>query len=248
MVLSTDLQDSPSNTAVLTRSGLATPFTSPSFTPPANSLVVASVAAGWSGATQAVISLSDSGSHSWSNPIKATGTSSNGGTASIFTSYFATSPGSITVSAAYSGFSSGSGGEYMSIWVLMGAKASQAGAGTASKLTTTGLDGTFPITTTKQGSWVFGISDDSTNAATWTPAAGVSNDPQYNDATDSITAVAWYSTTIPSPGAWTMGGTWAANGSSNHTTQQCALEILPADDLPLRPVIMFTQAVRSSLL
>lgn len=240
-----DIADSP---AVAFGTGTASPLTSAAFTPPGLCLVLVLAAAGWSGVTQAVLTCSDSsGGGNWTNPVTATGTSSNGGTSSIFYKFFTASPGSITVSVAFSGFASGSGGRLADIILLMGAAASQSGAATASKLSTTGLDGTFSITTTKKNSWVFGISDDSTNAAVWTPNAACSIDTHWENATDNVSTAAWYTNSYTgTPGATTVGGTWAANGSSNHTTQQCAFEVLPAADLPFKPVIINTQAIRSA--
>lgn len=247
MAVSIDTADTP---ALVTQAGIAASVTSASFTPPPGSLVVVLAVAGWSGATQAVITCSDSGSHTWTNSVKATGTSSNGGTASIFQSYFATSPGPITVSTGYSGFASGSGGIFMDFAVLMGAAANQSGAATNSKLSTTGLDGTFSLTTTKKNSWIWGCSDDSTNGAVWTPASGVNQWSQWNDvatppAGDNVTMTSWY-VICTTTGSYTVGGTYAANGATNHTTQQCAVEILPASDLPIKPVIINTQAIRSA--
>lgn len=248
MAITVDLTDSP---AVVFAAGLSSPLVSASFTPPPQSLVVVMAVAGWSGATQVSIACSDSGSHTWSNPVKAQGTSSNGGAAYIFESYFATSPGAITVSLAFTGFASGSGGMFGDILVIQGAAASQTGAGTGSKVATTGLDGTFSITTTKKNSWIFGASDDATNGATWTPNGITHQDSQWNDvatppAGDNVTAVGWYVPGTTTPGAYTVGGTWAANGTSNHTTNQCAVEIMPAADLPFPPVILSTQALRSA--
>jgi hypothetical protein len=142
---------------------------------------------------------------------------------------------------------------FADFFVFQGAAASQTGAGTGSKLSTTGLNGTFNITTTQKNSWIVGVSDDSTNGALWTPATGVAVWTQWQDvatppAGDNITSVSWFANVLPTATSYTVGGTWAANGSSNHTTQQCALEIIPAADLPLRPVINYIPAVRSSYL
>lgn len=242
MAVSVDLADTP---ALITETGSASPVTSATFTPPDLSLVVVMAVAGWSGATQAVITCSDSGSHTWTNSIKATGTTANGGTASIFQHYFATSPGPITVSTAYSGFASGSGGIFTDFAVLLGAAASQTGAATASKLGTTGLDGTFNLTTTKKNSWMWGCVGDSTNNAVWTPTTGNNQWSQWNDATDVVTMASFY-VLASTVGTYTIGGTYAANGATNHSTQNCAVEILPASDLPIRPVIINTQAIRSA--
>lgn len=249
MAISVDLPDSP---AVASAAGLATPLASASFTPPPLSLVVVMAVAGWSGNTLVSIACTDSGSHTWSNPVKAQGTSSNGGAAYLFESYFAASPGAITLSLAFTGFASGSGGMFADILVLQGAAASQSGAGIGSKIATTGLDGTFSITTTNKNSWVFGASDDATNGAVWTPNGITHQDSQWNDvatppAGDNITAVGWYvpASSLGAAGAYTVGGTFAANGSSNHTTNQCAVEILPASDLPIKPVLATKALARS---
>ena len=249
MAVSIDFADTP---ALVTLAGIAASVTSASFTPPPMSLVVVLAVAGWSGATQAVITCSDSGSHTWANSIKATGVSSNGGTSSIFQSYFAASPGPITISTGYSGFASGTGGIFMDFAVLMGAAASQAGAGTGSKLGTAGLDGTFSVTTMKKNSWIWGCSNDSTNGAVWTPTAGVTTWSQWNDvatppAGDNVTMTSWRSVCTTAT-SYTVGGTFAANGTSNHTTQQCAVEIIAAADLPPQSLIVVKQARVSSYL
>lgn len=238
-----DIGNSP---PVASGTGTASPLASASFTPTDGTLILVLAAAGWSGATQATISVSDTGSHTWTNPVNAKGTSSNGGTASIFYTYITRSSGAIVINTAFSGFSSGTGGRFADIILLWGAASDQTGAATASKLSTTGLDGTFSITTTKRNSWVFGVSDDSTNNATWTPNSNTSVDNQNNNSTDVVTYVGWYGNFYTgTPGAITMGGTWAANGSTNHTTQQCAFEVLPALDLPNRSLIVAKALPRS---
>lgn len=243
-IITGDVNDSP---PVAHGTGTASPLASASFTPTDGTLVIVLAAAGWSGATQANITVSDTGSHTWFNPVIAKGTSGNGGTAGIFYTYIARSSGAIVVNTAFSGFSSGSGGRFADILLLWGAASDQSSAATASKISTTGLDGTFSITTTKRNSWIFGVSDDATNAATWTPNGNTSVDNQYNDpTTDNITSVSWYANFYSgAPGAVTMGGTWAANGSTNHTTQQCAFEVLPAIDLPNRSLIVAKALPRS---
>lgn len=242
-IITGDIGNSP---PVASGTGTASPLASASFTPTDGTLIIVLAAAGWSGATQANITVSDTGSHAWSNPVIAKGTSSNGGTAGIFYTYIARSSGAIVVNTAFSGFASGSGGRFADIILLWGAKSDQTGAATASKLSTTGLDGTFSITTTTRNSWVFGVSDDATNGAIWTPNANTGQDSQYNNTTDNVTSVGWFANFYTgTPGATTFGGTWAANGASNHTTQQCAFEVLPALDLPKRSLIVAKALPRS---
>lgn len=242
-IITGDIGNSP---PVASGTGTASPLASASFTPTDGTLIIVLAAAGWSGATQANITVSDTGTHTWSNPVTAKGTSGNGGTSAIFYTYIPKSAGAIVVNTAFSGFAAGSGGRYADIILLWGAASDQTGAAVGSKLSTTGLDGTFNITTTKRNSWVFGVSDDATNGAIWTPNANTSQDNQLNNTTDNITSVGWYANFYTgTPGATTVGGTWASNGASNHTTQQCAFEVLPALDLPKLSLIVAKALPRS---
>jgi hypothetical protein len=220
-------------------------LTSASFTPPDATMVLVLAAAGWS-TTATTIACSDSGSHTWSNPVTAQGTSGAAGNASIFYCYFTRSPGAITVSLTYTGFSSGSGGRFADIIVLKGANPNQTGAGVASLKATTGTAATVSITTTKAGSWVWGVTDNCSSSYTYTSNANTGVDATYTDTTDSVSLLGLYGLnyTGTTPGAITMGGTWSNSSASN----TAFFEVLPALDLPHPPMIVNTQAIRSAYL
>lgn len=221
-------------TTVKTGTGI-TAITTSAFTPPDQSLVAVMCAAGWSGSAtpRVTMTVTDSGSHTWTAPVTATGTTSNGGAAGVRHCYFATSPGSITVTITYANFGASTGGTYCDVWVLTGAAASQTGAATASSNLASSTDGTLSITTTKQGSLILGIGNDATNQQNLTANGNTTKHDQFNDATDNVSMAAWYGTNFTvTPGAITVGGTWAAAGDINNA----ALEILPATWGPIQVV------------
>lgn len=214
-----------STPTVSTGTGTTTPLTSPSFSPPSGSLVLVLAGAGWSNTGTVGMTVTDSGSHTWTNPVTCIGhVSGNGGGVGIWYSYFASAPGSITVSVAYTGLVAGSGGRMLRVVVLDGAASSQAGAGTASN-SYNATTGTVSVTTTTTGSLVWGVSDDTTSNHSWTPNAATTTDSTYNDSTDVVSLVSWKATSATgTPGATTLGGTWSGSGNTN----QCAFEVLPA--------------------
>lgn len=216
--------------------GSGTTITSAAFTPPDGSLVVVFAGVGWSSTARPIMSCSDTSSAVWQNPVSAYGTSSNGGGVAAFRHYFATSPGSITVTITYTGFTAG-GGRFIDTLVFTGCNPDQSTAATAKTTPTTGTDGTVTITTTQLNSWVWGISDDATGNTTWTANANsVLDTTDSVGATDSITLVGWRGIGYTNPvGATTFGGTWGASATSN----QLALEILPV--LPVVPTVALPQ-------
>jgi hypothetical protein len=228
----------PSTPAVTTGTSNTAP-TTPSFSPPANSLVVVLFGGGWNSSGTMSCTCTDSGSHTWTSPVNATGPSGNGGLAQIFESFFSAAPGAITVTCHITAAGSG-GGSLIDIVVLTGAAANQTGAGTGQFVNSTGSTvGTLSVTTTQPGSWVWGVSDDTTSNPTtnWAPNANTVVDYEYHDTTDGIELVSWAgSGRTGTPGTTTFGGTWGASGKTN----QCAVEILPA--LSIKPRII-SQAV-----
>jgi hypothetical protein len=206
-------------------------LTTPAFSPPANSLLVALVAGGWNaGTTLTTTSVADSGSHTWTSKVAAQGTTADrNGIAQIYECYLTSAPGSITVTASFAGLT---GGRLLAVRVLTGVAADQSAAATGSYIDAgNSAIGTFPVVTTVTKSVVYGVSDDPYTAATWTPNAATTALPSgvVQNATDGVTYAAWKATNpTTTPGSTTLGGTWAATTYSN----QCAVEVLPTAALP----------------
>lgn len=213
-------------------------ITTASFTPPDKSYVVLLVSAGWCPTPPVTVSITDSGSHTWTKRVHAANTvANNGGLADIWTCYFPTSPGAITVTATFSSGFSGGGGGFIDTWVLSGCDPVQTGSGTASSTPTSVTDAQLTVATTRQGSWVLGLSDNSTHNDTWTPNANTNTDIVYADTTDNIAIAAWVLKNVTgAPGNVTYGGSWATAA----TTNNAALEILPAVYGPIQIVSSFS--------
>lgn len=211
--------------------GQGASITTGSFTPPANSLLVVFAGMGWTAsANSAVMGISDSGSHTWSVIGSAIGQDNNGGGVKGWLTYFAASPGAITVTVTTSGFGTGSGGVFVVPLVFTGAASDQTGAAVATVVSPSGNTGstsaTVSVITTRPGSWVWGISDDSNNNTTWT-ANG--NSVLYNNdssaPSDGVTMTAFKgASTTGTPGSTVFGGTW---GVATATTNTLAFEVLP---------------------
>lgn len=219
-------------------------ITTSAFTPPDGTLVVLLIASGWSGGSGTVsFAVSDSGGHTWQRPITVTGTSSNGGTAAVAYYYFATSPGSITVSVAFSGFASGGGGRFMDIYLLTGANPNQAGAGTGSANNTSNTTAaTCSVTTTVNGSWVLGATSEPTGTRTWTANANSQISTSYADSTDICYMGSFAGLFLTgTPGATIFGGTWNTAAQS----AVAAFEILPAPLVAPKSLIAAKATVRS---
>jgi hypothetical protein len=189
-----------------------------SFSPPANSLLVAIVSGGFSSSSNETITVSDSGSHTWATGITVSGHARVG----IYLCQLTTAPGSITVTAAFTG---NAGDEYIAVRVLTGAATTQTGAGTAVLNNFNGAGATMSVTTTQTGSVVYGISDNYSNVSALTPnAATTLIGTAFIDSTNGSWASAWKSTSATgTPGATTFGGTY----TSGTVSMAAALEILP---------------------
>ena len=135
-----------------------------SFSPPANSLLVAMVGC-FSSGSNGVITVTDSGSHTWTKALESVGHT----TVAIWRCQLTTAPGSITVTGTYS---NNAGDEYLAVRVLTGAATSQTGAGTATHLVTSSTTAdTYSLTTTQTNSIVYGIADNWSNSSVLTPNA-----------------------------------------------------------------------------
>jgi hypothetical protein len=207
---------------VITLTGAGTPTTA-AFSPPALSLVLVIVGGGWNSAGSTDVTIADSGTHTWTLGASAQGTVANrNGIAKLYYCYFVSAPGSITITATYTGLQ---GGRLLDVRVLNGAGASQSGAGSGSNvISTAATTGTVSVTTTVANSRVYGLADNPDGNTAYTANGLTSLLTDYADATDGIRLVSWKAASATgTPGATTLGGTWAASQRSNIA----AVEILP---------------------
>lgn len=200
-------------------SAVLTPATA-AFSPPAASLVVVEVVIGFDAntATAPTVTVADSLSNAYAaGPSAYDGA---GGGSWLFQHYYASAPGSITVTATQSG-QTGTGMKYLHAWVLDGAAATQTGAASGSAHAQSGTAMTASLTPTANGSWVVaGLYAGSMTAAT---ASGVTQDAQWNNTMDGETAAAGHAVTS-SLTAESVG--WTAAASSFYAVT--AWEVLPA--------------------
>jgi hypothetical protein len=209
---------------VKTLAGTANPTTA-SFSPPANSLLVAIVGGGWGSTQPTTATVTDSGGHTWTAAVTKAGTTASGGVVVIAYTYLSSAPGSITVTATFTRLS---GGSQVAVKVLNGCNPSQSGAGTGTaEQVTNSTTGTVSITTTQTGSQVYGMNDVRNSATVNFTANGattiISN--FVDTGTDSIELCSWKATSLTgTPGATTLGGSYDAVCG----TATAALEILPA--------------------
>lgn len=225
----TSITTDASSPASVTATGRPASVVTASFTPPANTLLCALIACGWNSGAPVAATVSDSGGHLWTKKAEATVGSVNGGLAAVWTCPLTSAPGAITVTMSITGWAASGGGVSLDLLVLNGAAANQAGAATGTKSDQTGslTDTSVNVTTTQVGSRVYGVTDCSALAATWTHNSLVGQDRQFNDTTDAITIAQWIS--VPSTGTVTPG-TAAYGGTTNSATDfnTAALEILAA--------------------
>lgn len=247
MLVDANIAFDASTPAAPSHTGTTTPLVTASYSPPAKSLVLAMAGAGWSNTAGVTMACSDSGSHSWTNPVNAIGTvAGNGGGVALFYTYFASAPGSITTSIAYGGSFSTGGGSFLDLLVFTGAAASQALAAVGSFVASTNVGtttGTVGVTTTAPNSWVWGMSDSTTSNTTYTVNGNtVVDSTDSNGTTDAITLVGWHGNgTTGVPGLTTFGGTWGSNQVANIA----AMEILPAN-LWVPPSLIMSQSIQRS--
>jgi Domain of unknown function (DUF4082) len=200
-------------------------ITTASFTPPANSLLVAVFNVGYTSAAAPVVSVSDSGGGTWTSGGGIGTTKSN---SLVWWRYCTTSPGAITVTATDTQHASA--GRQLVVRVLTGASPQQGRAYGATFITTapTGtVDFHYGVTGNQfTGSWTYVASCQDTSSLTLTPTAGTTSISGLNDTTDSVNmAVGRKTTPTVTPGT-TVDLGWTANNSTN--AAYIALEIIPA--------------------
>ena len=211
------ITEDASTPAVVSSSSAVASLTCAAFSPPANSRLVAIVGC-FSSGSNGVITVTDSGSHTWTKSIESVGQT----TVAIWQCQLTSAPGSITVKATYS---NNAGDEYLATRVLNNTASSQTGAATATHLVTlsTAAD-TYSLTTTQTGSVVYGIAFNWSNFASLTAnAATTLITPPLVDTVNGGWVSAWKSTSATgTPGATTFGGTFTNQCSQGNV----ALEIL----------------------
>jgi len=204
--------------------------TSASFSPPAGSLVVMLVVVTYDGQSNSYsstgLTAADSLSNTYSAPISVPANASGYGITShaIFTHYYTSAPGSITVTATLASgemTQGGIGAVDIQPIVRTGCASSQSGAATASAHGSGTNAGEIAITTTTTGSWVLfqasGYAVSGTALANSTSIASTSS-----DGTTDAFATGRAASATGTPGSATFG--WS--GSSTLVTLT-ALEILP---------------------
>lgn len=236
------LAEDASTPAIVTGSGSANPTTA-SFSPPANSLLVALVGGGFGSTLPTRATVTDTLGHAWTTGVTATGTvASTGGVALIAYTYLSTAPGPMMVTATFTNLS---GGYMLAVRVLNNASPSQYGAGTGITLNTANTTAaTVSVTTTNTGSLVYGVTDLTNQDQPLTANGATTIINSYLDSTDTIGLFAWKASTLTgTPGATTLGGSWAGSYQSNIA----ALEILPSSAPllypPPPPALVLSQAV-----
>lgn len=235
------IAENASTPAIVTGTGTGA-LTTASFSPPAGSLLVALVGGGWSNG-RITVAMSDSVSGAWQPAVIANDIGGNGvyGFAAVYYRYLASAPGSMTVTATYSGFSgSGAGGRQLAVRVLTGAASVQGGATAKTTLSTSMSSLTTSITTTTAGSVVYGAADDARSAETMAASAntvfcsangGTNPFPSSND-TVTLAAIKSVQAT-GSPGQMSMG---VSLGFSSDQGELALFEVLPSGGTPVSKV------------
>lgn len=221
------LAEDASSPAVATITGSGA-VTTASFSPPAGSLLVAMACSAFAtSGNSTVVTLSDSGGHTWTQAVleqdARSASNNSGGTVGIWWTYLSTAPGAMTVSMSATNMG---GGASLCVKVITGAASTQNGATAHSEFgaTTNTTTGSTAITTTKAGSIVYGVVDDGEAGSTFTANAATTVINTYADSTDIVTIVDIKSGVTGTPGSVTLGGTW-----STTTDSRIALfEVLPA--------------------
>ncbi|MFE5369258.1 hypothetical protein [Streptomyces mirabilis] len=230
-----------STPAVATGTGQAA-ITTASFSPPANSLLVVLVGAGWSG-SQLGAAISDSVSGAWTPAVMANDLTSRAayGYAAVFFRYLSSAPGAMTVTATYSGFSgAGAGGRLLAVRVLTGAASVQNGATAKRTLNAYTNSLTTSITTTTAGSVVYGIADDARSAETMAASSGTSfcsangGTNPFPSSNDTVTLAAIKSVQATgSPGSLSLGVSLSAASDQG---ELALFEVLPSGGTPVSKV------------
>lgn len=194
--------------------------TSASFSPPAGSLLVAIASFARTSSGTMTMAMSDTGSHTWSTGVLFNNASFPE-IVGVFYTYLTTAPGSITTTVTTTG--SGTAEGILATRVLLGAAVTQNGASNSAHATNTA---SISVTTTQQGSVVYGgVSDGGSNAALTVNGVTTQLAQQDDATTGTSTAVFKATSATTTPGATTYGYNTLSTGDGVVTA---AFEILPA--------------------
>jgi len=202
-------------------------ISSPVFSPPAGALLEITVGVvNATSATTAAITISDSVSGSYTTGPFAYDTQYE--SSGIWYRYLSSAPGPITVTATNS--NTATQGMQLAVRVVMNAASSQAGAGSASVHSATGVTiSTGSVTTTAAGSWVYLQATNGKASPGLQPAAATTvTITEFDDSNDggSFIAGRQASATV-TPGATTLGWDSVAQTKAQWFTDM--LRIVPAD-------------------
>jgi hypothetical protein len=193
-----------------------------SFTPPANSLLVAILNVGYSGVHIPGMTISDSAGGTWT--LGAVADISNGHSW-IWYQYCVTSPGAITVTTTDT--ETVSAGRQLAVRVLTGAHRRQGrGSGATSQAITQGSGTGFHLNNAEQytGAWAY-IASVQNTTETLTPTAATTTISDLADATDTEHLAIGRKTTPASAPGGNVDLGW--NGTTSVTSTFVALEIIP---------------------
>jgi hypothetical protein len=182
----------------------ATTFTTATFSPPANSLIVALVSLDGNGSTPTTGTVTDSGSHTWTRLIRANATGGVGGAAEVWVLYTSTGLTNITVTVTATGGTTPGG--QLAVKVLLGASSTQTGA--TATVASNSATASASITTTVTASWVYGAVINWANSTAYTANGSTTLIAGHSDTTNGD----WYgahkaTAATGTPGATTLGFT-----------------------------------------
>ena len=219
-----------------------TTTTTASFSPQANTLLVALLAVDGATGTATSGILTDSLSGTWTLLKRQnTTTAGVGGSAEVWCRYLSSAPGSMTAIATWT--ATGQPGGNLTVRCLLGAASTQTGA-------TGGTGGgtvapTATLTPTQIGSWIYGAGLDYTTSASLTANANTTRIDQFQDATNGDTWSTFKAAASTSSLTSTAYG--YTNASAGYNT--AAVEILAAASAAVTPPVrVIGQAVRRASL
>jgi hypothetical protein len=212
------ITEDASTPAVTTQTGTGTTITSPSFTPPQGTLLVALVSAGKSNNFNNPPTVTDTGNHSWTLiNWNSANTVDNGGFVGVYYAPQGVTPAAVTVTATFGAFGSG-GGSMLDVRVLNGASPDQSTAGYANYVYTVAAataNCEINVVTTVTGSVVYGICVDTSGNAALGVNGLTTAINTFANATDLSRNVTWKSTSATGvPGLTRFGGNWPGTATS----------------------------------
>ena len=215
------ITEDASTPAVVSGTGMGS-ITTASFSPPANTLLIALACGGSSqtGSGETTTTITDSTGGSWLRKTWAGSSSWPRGEVAVFYRYLSAAPGSMTVTASWA---QNAQGRFLAVRVLNGANSSQTGA-SASAFQASNLE--VSISTTTAGAWVYGVVDDPYGTQTFTAGSGNTIINSFGDTSDGLQIAAIKaSAAVTTPGAFTFGVT--NNGDGGYVA---CMEVLPSGE------------------